>query len=172
MTTSSEKHYKLDELARRAGVSPRTVRYYVQRGLVPAPAFRGPDTAYGEEQLGALLAVKRLQEEFWPLEAIAAAIAGRSVEELHSIGEGKLHPRRPNAGDPEIAEPPPRRRAPRVEPPASPTPLARTRGERVELARGVTLFIDETAGEDERALTEEIVRLAQRPRSSRPEGSR
>src|SRR5687767_15979968 len=27
---------KLDELAERAGVAPRTVRYYVQRGLLPA----------------------------------------------------------------------------------------------------------------------------------------
>ena len=33
--------YKLDDLAAAAGVSPRTVRYYVQRGLLPAPPFRG-----------------------------------------------------------------------------------------------------------------------------------
>jgi Ca-activated chloride channel family protein len=162
VTTSS---YKLEDLARRAGVSPRTVRYYVQRGLVPAPAFRGPDTAYGEEQLAALLAVKKLQEEFWPLEAIASTIAGRSIEELHRIGEGKLHPRKPSAdADAEEPESPPsKRRAPKAEASA---PLSRSRVERVELARGVTLLVDESAGEDERALAVEIERLAQRRNQS------
>ena len=51
--------YKLEELARAAGTSPRTVRYYVQRGLLPAPAFRGKDTAYGPEHLVRLRAIRQ-----------------------------------------------------------------------------------------------------------------
>ena len=77
---------KLDELAERAGVSPRTVRYYIQRGLLTAPAFRGADTAYGEEHLVALRAIKKLQEAYWPLDAIGGALANRSPAELdHSV---------------------------------------------------------------------------------------
>jgi len=55
------KTFKLDELAAAAGVSGRTVRYYVQRGLLPAPQFRGRDTAYDEEHLLRLQAIRRMQ---------------------------------------------------------------------------------------------------------------
>lgn len=160
--------YKLEDLARRAGVSPRTVRYYVQRGLVPAPAFRGPDTAYGEEHLAALLAVKRLQEDFWPLDAIAGAIAGRSIDELHRIGEGKLQPRRPGDPEPATKKRPSRREAP--ERPATAPPMARSKGERLELAPGLELWIDEATSDETKALVDEIVRLAREQRTEKESG--
>ena len=81
----SETSYKLDELAAAAGVSPRTVRYYVQRGLLPAPAFRGRDTAYSGEHLLRLRAIKRLQESFLPLDAIQAELEKSSREELEGL---------------------------------------------------------------------------------------
>jgi DNA-binding transcriptional MerR regulator len=81
----SETSYKLDELAAAAGVSPRTVRYYVQRGLLPAPAFRGRDTAYSGEHLLRLRAIKRLQESFLPLDAIQAELEKSSPEELEDL---------------------------------------------------------------------------------------
>lgn len=84
-----EREYKLEELAREAGTSARTVRYYVQRGLLPAPAFRGKDTAYGEEHLARLRAIRRLQEAYLPLDAIAVELEGRSTEELEKIAAGK-----------------------------------------------------------------------------------
>jgi Ca-activated chloride channel family protein len=170
--------YKLEDLARRAGVSPRTVRYYVQRGLVPAPAFRGPDTAYGEEHLATLLAVKRLQEDFWPLDAIAGAIAGRSIDELHRIGEGKLQPRRPGAqsapnapnapSEPEVT--PKKRKAAKESAREEATPIARAKGERIELARGLELWIDETASDATKALVDEIMRLAREQRTHKESG--
>src|SRR5690242_17633316 len=85
---------KLDELAERAGVSARTIRYYIQRGLLQAPAFRGADTAYGEEHLSALRAIKKLQEAYWPLDAIATALANKSPAELERIASGWLVPSR------------------------------------------------------------------------------
>lgn len=91
----SETSYKLDELAAAAGVSPRTVRYYVQRGLLPAPAFRGRDTAYTGEHLLRLRAIKRLQESFLPLDAIQAELEKRSVEELEGLAAGGGEPRLP-----------------------------------------------------------------------------
>jgi DNA-binding transcriptional MerR regulator len=71
--------YKLDELAEAAGVSPRTVRYYVQRGLLPAPPFRGRDTVYGAEHLERLQTIRRLQEQYLPLDAIQAELEGRGA---------------------------------------------------------------------------------------------
>lgn len=91
----SETSYKLDELAAAAGVSPRTVRYYVQRGLLPAPAFRGRDTAYSGEHLLRLRAIRRLQESFLPLDAIQAELEKSSREELEGLAAGGGKPPRP-----------------------------------------------------------------------------
>ncbi len=74
--------YKLHELAEEAGVSPRTVRYYVQRGLLPAPEFRGKDTAYGQEHLLRLHAIKRLQQTHLPLDEIQDRLAHASDTDL------------------------------------------------------------------------------------------
>src|SRR4051794_39849484 len=91
---------KLEELATRAGVSPRTVRYYIQRGLLPAPDFKGPDTAYGEKHLLGLRAIRKLQDAYWPLDAIANALAGKDEAALKKLAEGPLPAR-----DAEKAEP-------------------------------------------------------------------
>ena len=88
----TERNYKIDELARAAGMSARTVRYYVQRGLLPAAAFRGKDTAYGHEHLVRLRAIKRLQEGYFPLDAIAAELDGRTLAEIERLAEGKSLP--------------------------------------------------------------------------------
>lgn len=79
------KAWKLEELAERAAVSPRTIRYYVQRGLLPAPDFKGRDTTYGEEHLARLRAIRALQERFLPLDRIQSELEGRDVEELAAL---------------------------------------------------------------------------------------
>ena len=81
---------KLDELAERAGVSPRTVRYYVQRGLLTAPEFRGPDTVYEAEHLARLKAIRALQARHLPLDAIQEALTGRTLDEVERIAKGAL----------------------------------------------------------------------------------
>ena len=70
----------LAELADRAGVSVRTVRYYIQQGLLQEPAARGPGAHYTEEHLDRLLLIKRLQKEHLPLAEIRKAIQGGNVE--------------------------------------------------------------------------------------------
>ena len=79
---------RLSDLAERAGIPPRTVRYYVQRGLLPAPRFRGPDTAYEEEHLIRLRAIRRLQERFFPLDAIQVELARMTPEAIRALAEG------------------------------------------------------------------------------------
>ena len=79
--------YDLAELSDRAGVSQRTVRYYIQQGLLPSPETRGPGAHYGPEHLDRLRLIRRLQREHLPLaeirrrlEALDAAAIRRLVE--------------------------------------------------------------------------------------------
>ncbi len=81
--------YKIEELAAEAGVSPRTVRYYVQRGLLPAPEFRGKDTAYGQAHLLRLHAIKRLQQAHLPLDEIQARLASMTEADLARLARGE-----------------------------------------------------------------------------------
>jgi DNA-binding transcriptional MerR regulator len=70
----------LTELADRAGVSTRTVRYYIQQGLLQEPEARGPGAHYSEEHLDRLLLIKRLQKEHLPLAEIRKAIESGAAE--------------------------------------------------------------------------------------------
>src|SRR5437763_8681914 len=92
VSMTHDKTWKLDELASETGISARTVRYYVQRGLLPAPVFRGRDTAYSEEHLIRLHAIRRLQDRFLPLDAIQAELERRSLEELRQLAHGQAPP--------------------------------------------------------------------------------
>ncbi|AUX21418.1 MerR family transcriptional regulator [Sorangium cellulosum] len=149
--------YKLDELAGEAGVAPRTVRYYVQRGLLPAPEFRGKDTSYGREHLARLRAIKALQQAHLPLEEIQARLAGASLPEIERLASG-APPRAALAGCPgaEVACPPPAR-------------AGGERWERIPIADGVELHVRGDAPERSRRIALDI---ASRHSTLAPRGSR
>ena len=56
-----EVRYAIDDLAQLADVSRRTVRYYVQEGLIPAPLGVGRGRHYGKDHLERILQVKAMQ---------------------------------------------------------------------------------------------------------------
>lgn len=65
----------IGELAERAGVTPRTVRYYEQRGLMgPGARAGGGFRRYGEEHLGRLWLIDRLKSLGLSLEEIGAVM--------------------------------------------------------------------------------------------------
>ena len=72
-----EPRYGLDELAELGGVSRRTVRYYIQENLLPAPYGVGRGPHYGPEHLDALRRVRSLQE------------AGRTLDEIRRPATGR-----------------------------------------------------------------------------------
>ena len=74
MTT--EPRYAIGDLADLGGVSRRTVRYYVQEGLLPAPFGLGRGNHYGRKHLDQLLRVKALQEAGHTLDEIKRALEG------------------------------------------------------------------------------------------------
>ena len=61
---------ELSDLATAAGVSPRTIRYYVTQKLIPSPGTRGPGTKWDRSLLDRLLLIKELQRKNWPLSEI------------------------------------------------------------------------------------------------------
>ena len=78
------ENFDLTQLADRAGVSPRTVRYYIQQGLLPAPE-KGPGAHYGPEHLERLLLIKRFQREHLPLAEIRRLLE-ESGDSPRSVG--------------------------------------------------------------------------------------
>lgn len=76
----SDGTYDLPELATRSGVSIRTVRYYIQQGLLPSPEARGPGAHYTEEHLDRLLRIKRLQRDHLPLAEIRRLLDSSASE--------------------------------------------------------------------------------------------
>lgn len=70
------KKYRVGELSKKAGVTKRTVHYYVNRGLIPPPEGSGQNSYYTDNHLTRILLIKRLQEKFLPLEKIRSIITG------------------------------------------------------------------------------------------------
>ncbi|MFE1339267.1 MerR family transcriptional regulator [Streptomyces sp. NPDC058733] len=71
MTTTEEPTLTIDELAARAGVSVRTVRFYGTKGLLPPPVL-GPRRVgrYGTGHLARLALIEELQRQGMTLAAI------------------------------------------------------------------------------------------------------
>lgn len=83
--------YAIGDLADLASVSRRTIRYYVQEGLLPAPFGLGRGNHYGQEHLERLLRVKAMQE------------AGRSLDEIkRTLATWAHHDRRAVAAEPAL----------------------------------------------------------------------
>jgi DNA-binding transcriptional MerR regulator len=75
---SHDVRYAIQDLADLADVSRRTVRYYVQEGLLPAPLGVGRGPHYNQAHLDRLLQVKALQADGRTLDEIRAALSGRA----------------------------------------------------------------------------------------------
>ena len=108
---ASVVRYAIGDLARLAGVSRRTVRYYVQEELIAAPLGVGRGNHYGAEHLEQILRIKAQQE------------AGRTLDEIRrGPGERVAARRRPAAT-------------------VEPVQVERTVWRRLTLAPGVELHI-------------------------------
>lgn len=77
--------YTIGELAARAGVTTRTIRYYVAEGLLPPPDARGPTAHYGHTHLLRLQAIARLKAAYLPLGAIRERLAALDDDALTAL---------------------------------------------------------------------------------------
>ena len=71
-----ERCYGIEELAELGGVTRRTVRYYVERGLLPTPLGTGRGPHYTAAHLERLIHIRTLQETGVPLAEVAARLDG------------------------------------------------------------------------------------------------
>ncbi|MFF8832549.1 MerR family transcriptional regulator [Streptomyces sp. NPDC015131] len=81
----------MEELAREAGITTRTLRFYRERGLIPPPRREGRIAWYGHQHLTRLRTIAALLERGHTLNGIAdlasAFESGRDVGEVLGLGE-------------------------------------------------------------------------------------
>jgi DNA-binding transcriptional MerR regulator len=81
--------YRLDELARQAGVASTTVRLYQTKGLLAPPRLEGRTGWYDESHLSRLRIIARLQGEGYSLAGIANLLEqwerGRSLDAVIGV---------------------------------------------------------------------------------------
>lgn len=116
----------LRQLCYLVGVTPRTVHYYIQLGLLPPSGARGRGAKYDRQHLGRLRLIKQLRTEHLPLAAIRERLRGLSDVQvgraLAATAEG----------------PAPR---PATEGPAPDTHMNRSHWERIVLAPEIELHV-------------------------------
>jgi len=94
--------YRIEQLARTAGVAVDTIRFYQGKGLLDAPRRDGRVTWYGENHVERLRRIKELQQQGFTLtviqrflsgelepsdEALVAAVTDPSAPQTLSLGE-------------------------------------------------------------------------------------
>lgn len=67
----SDRHYTADDLAALANVPRRTLRYYIQLGLVDRPVGETRAAYYTWQHLRQLLEIRRLTEQGFSLDRVA-----------------------------------------------------------------------------------------------------
>jgi DNA-binding transcriptional MerR regulator len=77
-----DSNLQIHELAKKAGVSVRTIRYYIEEGLLPTPSPRGRYSVYSEDYLERIELIRILKERFLPLKQIRTRLDSLGAEEV------------------------------------------------------------------------------------------
>src|SRR5262245_46602930 len=74
----SKDELSLAELGEETGVPPRTIRYYIARGLLPGPNQAGRGASYGREHVTRLKEILKQQQAGATLAEIGAEVRPRA----------------------------------------------------------------------------------------------
>lgn len=77
----------LKELVKATEVSERTIRYYIQEGVLPAPQGLGPASRYSLEHIERLILVRRFKAALLPLSRIKELFSEFTLDELEVFAE-------------------------------------------------------------------------------------
>lgn len=152
--------YTIGELADLSGVTPRTIRYYVAQGLLPAGVRSGHQRLYSDEHADRIREIKRLQGQYLPLKVIRRMLAEEEEETLEVRAEMVCE-------DADIrymasAEPPAMREPePRTEPAGRPQDWVR-----IEIAPGVEIHYQRSEVIGQEYLIDDLVDRARRDLNS------
>jgi len=164
--------YQLEELAELAGVTARTIRYYIQQGLVPSPGS-GAGVRYTDTHLLRLRAIKQLQRSHLPLNVIRQQLEALDEVALQDLVSPKspegsaldyvrralsrdsivvAQDERPAAGKDAVAA---------SIPGATPT-VARSQWDRITLAPAIELHVRRPLDRESNRRIERLIELARR----------
>jgi hypothetical protein len=71
-----QQRFTLEELAEATGMTPRNVRAYQTRGLIPRPIREGRRSVYGPDHVRQILAIQRARAEGASLELLSGFVVG------------------------------------------------------------------------------------------------
>ena len=77
--------YQIHELAKKAGISIRTIRFYIDEGLLPTPQVHGRYSVYSDEYLERIELIRLLKNKYLPLREIRNLLLASSQEEIKTI---------------------------------------------------------------------------------------
>lgn len=81
---SSASRYAMSDLEHLTGFSSRTIRYYIQEGLIRAAFGRGPTATYDRDHLLRLLRIAELKTEVTALDQIKERLDAASTAALEA----------------------------------------------------------------------------------------
>ncbi|MBA4421348.1 MAG: hypothetical protein C0391_09395 [Anaerolinea sp.] len=80
-----EQQYLIHEVAEEAGVSTRTIRYYISEGLLPPPATRGRYSYYDPAYIDLIRLIRSLKDSYLPLKEIKMLVQNITPERVHEL---------------------------------------------------------------------------------------
>lgn len=82
--------YSLEELGKLTNLSPRTIRNYIQKGLLPGAETRGRNASYTDAHLDRLRCIQVIRDKSGlPLDELRMVMQSLSEEQIHQIGTGQ-----------------------------------------------------------------------------------
>ncbi len=87
------KKFLINELAKQANTTVRTIRYYTTEGLLPQPEMDGKFSYYDENHLQRLELILKLKDAYLPLREIRQIMLSLSDEEVVQRLKEEVHPK-------------------------------------------------------------------------------
>jgi len=84
-----ETQYLIGELANLTGLTVRTIRYYMDEGLLPPPQSQGRYAYFKENYLSRLKLIQRLKDAYLPLKEIKRILDPLTDDEIKEYAEKK-----------------------------------------------------------------------------------
>lgn len=84
--------YSMNELAEATGIEPRTIRSYIERGLLPSAGTRGRGASYSPEHLARLRTIQGLRRARpeMTLSKIRILFQQLKPEQIHQLAKGSI----------------------------------------------------------------------------------
>ena len=159
-----DDRYTLTELADVAGVTPRTIRYYLGQGLLPAVGQSGPGVRYGSGHLARLRVIRRLQVEHLPLAEIRRRLQALDEAAIFDLAGSEPTPPTDSALDylRSVLTGPGLQSSAAPSAPAAPAgaPIERSQWERIVLAPDIELHLRRPLSRSHNKQVDRLVTIA------------